>query len=80
MQSCDAFAMYFLGFGKADGTVFMSGGQLKSVYDEIIPLFSATNLPSLSAKPKLFVFHLAEIGETLVLVIELPANVVPCWK
>jgi hypothetical protein len=62
MKSCDAFALYFLGVGSEDGTVEMADGKRAAIYHEILPLFNSNNCSVLSGKPKLFTFHLADLG------------------
>jgi len=62
VQSCDAFMLFFMGFGDDGGQIFGTDDVSLSIKNDIMPNFNTSNCPALKDKPKIFCFQIAKPG------------------
>lgn len=59
LKSCEAFVLFFMGFGDDGGQIFGTDGQPVSIKTDILQNFNTDNCPALRGKPKIFCFQMA---------------------
>lgn len=66
LRSCDAFLLFFIGFGDYGGQVYGTDAAPVSIKSDILQNFNSESCPALHGKPKIFCFQLARPGMVLL--------------
>lgn len=63
LAKVDCMVLAVLSHGTADNVICGVDGEMVNMTDEICPIFSPQKCPSLSGKPKMYIFNACRGGE-----------------